>query len=163
LETSLSKRVSVIQRALLKYGYSSFKLEIAEYCEKSNTIIREQCYIDNIKPELNILNKAGSSLGYKHTPEAIEKMIAFGKTRTFSEETREKIRKDTLSRIDNIRLSVALANGHSVIVADIESGEINEYHSINEAARKLNVNEKTVRNYIKSGKILKDKFQIVKK
>lgn len=32
-----------IDRALLKYGYSNFQLEILEYCERSNLIGREQC------------------------------------------------------------------------------------------------------------------------
>ncbi len=36
----------VIYRAMLKYGYSSFKLEILEYCEVSELITREKYYID---------------------------------------------------------------------------------------------------------------------
>ena len=48
-----------IDRALLKYGYSKFKLEILEYCKISNLIEREQYYLDNLKPEYNILLKAG--------------------------------------------------------------------------------------------------------
>jgi hypothetical protein len=44
-------------------------LDILEYCEKVKTVIlkSEQYYIDLLKPEYNILTKAGSSLGYKHT------------------------------------------------------------------------------------------------
>ena len=40
------KNNSIIYRALLKYGYSNFYLHILEYCDKSITIKREQCYID---------------------------------------------------------------------------------------------------------------------
>lgn len=44
----------IIYRALLKYGYSNFSLDILEYCEKDVLIEREQYYIDLIKPEYNI-------------------------------------------------------------------------------------------------------------
>jgi group I intron endonuclease len=38
-----------------------------EYCNKENVISREQYYIDLLKPEYNILQVAGSSLGFKHS------------------------------------------------------------------------------------------------
>jgi group I intron endonuclease len=62
--------------ALLKYGYSNFSLEILEYCGRENVIEREQYYIDSFKPEYNILKKAGSSLGYKHSEETLSKLSA---------------------------------------------------------------------------------------
>lgn len=65
-----------IYKALLKYGHSNFSLSILEYCEPDKCIEREQYYIDLFKPEYNILQTAGSSLGYKHSEEAIEKIIA---------------------------------------------------------------------------------------
>ena len=40
----------IIYRALLKYGYSNFRLDIIEYCESSVLISREQYYIDLLKP-----------------------------------------------------------------------------------------------------------------
>jgi len=58
-----------ISRALLKYGYSNFSLEILEYCDPNETIKKEQYFIDLLKPEYNILQTAGSSLGYSHTGE----------------------------------------------------------------------------------------------
>jgi len=60
----------LISRALLKYGYSSFKLDILEYYSSEDVIKREEYYIDNLQPEYNILKKVGSSCGYKHTDEA---------------------------------------------------------------------------------------------
>jgi len=44
----------IIYRALSKYGYSNFSLNILEYCEPSLLISREQYYIDLLKPEYNI-------------------------------------------------------------------------------------------------------------
>jgi GIY-YIG catalytic domain/Cytochrome C oxidase subunit II, transmembrane domain/NUMOD1 domain len=79
-----------IYRALLKYGYSNFSLEILEYCDPKDVIksfaragraisrpskrrrarLREQYYIDLLKPQYNLLKTAGSSTGYKHTEES---------------------------------------------------------------------------------------------
>jgi hypothetical protein len=59
-----------IYRALLKYGYSNFSLEILEYCDPKDVIKREQYYIDLLKPQYNVLKTAGSSTGYKHTEES---------------------------------------------------------------------------------------------
>lgn len=58
-----------ISRALIKYGYANFSLTILEYCDKSNLVIREQYYFDELKPQYNILKIAGSSLNSKHTEE----------------------------------------------------------------------------------------------
>jgi group I intron endonuclease len=45
----------IIYRALLKYGYSNFSLEILEYCGSNVLKKREQYYINILKPEYNIL------------------------------------------------------------------------------------------------------------
>lgn len=76
LESTLKKGRSLINSALLKNGYSNFTLEILEYCEPSETISREQYYLDLLKPEYNILLTAGSPLGYKHNDETKAKMSA---------------------------------------------------------------------------------------
>lgn len=65
-----------INKALLKYGYSGFQLEIFEYCEPSDVISREQYYIDPLVPEYNILKSTGSSQGYKHSDETKAKIKA---------------------------------------------------------------------------------------
>lgn len=67
-------KFSLICKALLKRGYSCFTFEILEYCNKEDVLIREQYYLDLLKPEYNILKIAGSPLGYKHTEEDKEKM-----------------------------------------------------------------------------------------
>ena len=63
LEKEALKNHSIIYRALLKYDYSNFTLEIIEYCDRTDTIKREQYYLDLFKPEYNICFVAGSSLG----------------------------------------------------------------------------------------------------
>jgi len=64
----------MISRALVKQGYSTFSLEILEYCEASKAVSIEQHYLDHLKPQYNILKEAGSSLGFKHSTEAKSKI-----------------------------------------------------------------------------------------
>jgi hypothetical protein len=61
------KKNMLINKALLNNGYSVFRLEILEYCEKEVLIDREQYYLDLLKPEYNILEFAFSSIGFKHS------------------------------------------------------------------------------------------------
>jgi group I intron endonuclease len=82
LQKEILKNKSLIYRALLKYGYSNFTIEILEYCTKISTINKEQYYIDLLKPEYNLCLKAGSSLG-----------------RITREETRLKLRNAWLNRL----------------------------------------------------------------
>lgn len=48
---SLAKSNRPIDRALLKYGFSNFTLEILEYCSEENLLKREQYYLDLLKPQ----------------------------------------------------------------------------------------------------------------
>ena len=53
-----------INKAILKYGYGKFKLEILEYCDPQELLKIEQFYMEKLNPEYNILKYGGSSLGY---------------------------------------------------------------------------------------------------
>jgi len=86
---------SIISKALLKYGFKKFSLDIIEYCNPSQVIAREQYYLDKLKPEYNICNIAGSCLGRKHKEETILKL----KNRVFTEEIRTKMRAAAKNRI----------------------------------------------------------------
>jgi hypothetical protein len=76
LESVIKKGRSLVNSALLKGGYSNFTLEILEYCEQSETLLREQYYLNLLKPEYNILFTAGSPFGRKHNEEAKARMSA---------------------------------------------------------------------------------------
>ena len=104
----ISNRNMLIHKALWKYGYSKFKFEILEYCGKGVVIVREQYYMDLLKPEYNILKNAGSTKGYKHTEETLAKfrarifsaehiaMLKEYQSKTNSEEQRAKARERML-------------------------------------------------------------------
>ena len=80
-----------IYKALLKYGYSVFKLEILEYCDPKNVIKREQYYLNLLEPKYNILQIAGSSFGYKHSEETKGKISRTKLGCKLSEEARIKM------------------------------------------------------------------------
>jgi len=76
---------------LVKYGYSNFSFEILEYCNKNEILVREQYYLDTLKPEYNILPTSGYPLGYKHTEEAKAKLRG---PKTLSSDHLTKIREN---------------------------------------------------------------------
>jgi group I intron endonuclease len=93
----LSERKTPIHNALLKYGFNNFTLEILEYCESGiNPVTREQYYFSKLKPEYNILEQAGSSLGYKHTAATLE---FFKNDRKINEETRKNLSSAATGRV----------------------------------------------------------------
>jgi hypothetical protein len=51
---SYPKRNLIIYKALLKHGYSGFRLEILEYCSSEVLQARLQYYLDSFKPQYNI-------------------------------------------------------------------------------------------------------------
>jgi group I intron endonuclease len=71
---SLSLGNMPIYKAILKYGHSNFTFEIIEYCESKDVVIREQYYLDHFDFDYNILEKADSLLGYKHTFDTLAMM-----------------------------------------------------------------------------------------
>lgn len=168
-----ASKSSLICRALLKYGYSSFKLEILEYCETSVLIEREQYYIDLLKPEYNILKVAGSLFGYKHTIESLKKMseisrnkseetiaklreAALGRTYQHTEETKNKIRdmmlgkKHTEETKEKLRLiqsnrTVHPVKGLNIQIKDTLTGEITLYDSLRNAGKSLNTSHSSIK------------------
>lgn len=92
-----AERKTPIHNALLKYGFENFTLEILEYCENGiSPVKREQYFFSVFKPEYNILEQAGSSLGYKHTSATLE---FFNKERKVNEETRTNLSISATGRI----------------------------------------------------------------
>lgn len=166
------KDIMIIYKALLAHGFDNFKLEILEYCNPSELIKKEQYYIDQLKPEYNILKVAGSSLGVKRSIETIAKIKAGALSR--SEEALAKNRehlkilnasqkhKEHLANL-NTSLEHISKTAKPVCVINKENGETIEYRSITQAANFYNVHPETVRRCIKSNKLLLNKYQITYK
>ena len=126
---------SLIHRALIKYGYSNFQLEIIEYCESKLCRDREQYYLDLLQPEYNILKIAGSSKGFKHSDETLKKMQVF-------------LKKNNAKK----RLAVQ--------ITDIETTITQDFESIVATASALNTNEKNVRFAEKYNKLLLKRYNV---
>ncbi len=92
----LFKNRNVINNALSKHGYSKFSFHILDVCDIDKCIIREQHYMDLLKPEYNILKKAGSSMGFKHSEETLK---WFMQERKVSENTRKNLSSAASNRI----------------------------------------------------------------
>jgi len=147
-----------IYKALLKYGHSKFDLEILEYCEPTQCIEREQYFMDLFHPHYNILNTAGSLLGFKHSDQSRanisksltgEKNPMYGKIgemnhmfgREISEQTLAKLFK-SLTGEKNPRYGKKKPEGSGspsikVKVLDILTGISTIYCSISEATKAL--------------------------
>jgi group I intron endonuclease len=157
---------SLICKALLKYGHSAFTLEILEYCEPSETIAKEQYFIDLLKPQYNILLIAGSSYGHRRTDETKLKISQFRTGSVTSQETKNKIAEAILGRIHSaetlakmknrvlsdshlVKLRSHLAklnstNGTKVKVIDTITNEISIWKSTHEAAKSLEASQSTI-------------------
>jgi len=190
----------IISRALIKYGYSNFSLEILEYCNIPDLTEREQYYLDTLNPRYNTLKIAGSSLGRKHSEEAKAKISKalkgvyvkeksalygsnhseetkalmslkkfksnnplFGKTHT--EETKELMRQKALGRkhSEETLLNMSASRGYPVQIYEKCNSEgfqlIGSFVSIRKAANFLGISANTVRLYINSGEIFKDRYK----
>lgn len=138
----LSRNVNntIIAKALLKYGFSNFSLEILEYCGILELLEREQYYIDLLSPSYNVAKKAGSNLGIKFSDEFKSKIrkVRLGQThsaetkllmsqihsgennsmfnKTHTEQTKELIRLSKVGKVRDIktREAISASNGTSV-------------------------------------------------
>lgn len=124
---NLAKSNRLIDRALLKYGFSNFALQILEYTDKKNVLEKEQYYLDLYKPKYNIVEKAGFTLGYKHRQESLNKMRNF----ILSEEVRDKKALSTKN--------ATAARKMFIVVEDIITKGKHNYSSLTEAATALGV------------------------
>ena len=80
-----------LQSSWNKYGAENFDFSVLEIVEPKSCLIREQFYIDNIRPEYNILKKAGSPLGYRHSEDSKNKRSISLLGHIHSQETKDKI------------------------------------------------------------------------
>jgi group I intron endonuclease len=98
-----------LQRAWDRYGEENFCFNIMETCDPDLLITREQYYIDTINPTYNMARIAGSTLGKKHSDDAINKMRLAKLGKKVSEETKKKMSQAGLGRIfsDEHRLNLS--------------------------------------------------------
>lgn len=124
-----------IYKALLKHGCSNFSLDILEFCDKDNLILREKHYFNIYSPEYNILKEPLSpsrGKGWKHSEATIEKM---------------KLAANNLSAENLLQRSLSHKD-KKLEVTDITTGLNTIYHAIRAAARALNIDRRYIEKYI---------------
>lgn len=182
----LENSKSAIYKALLKYGYSNFRLEILEYCEIKYLISREQYFIDTLKPEYNLAKRAGSTLGYKFSEETLE--ILRNKRKyilEISDETRKKLSKSATGRIltpeerekisnwhkgkivsDETKRKISEArtklSGVPVVAKNIITNEILEFDNLTLAASNLKVSRTSIKKALDTKNLIKKTFEITR-
>jgi hypothetical protein len=139
---SLASSNRPIDRALLKHGFSNFKLEILEYCVISQALVREQYYLDNMKPEYNIVKVAGSTLGYKHSPESIAKMRAI----VLSADDRARKALST-----GAATLLRIARRMSILVTNTITNEKMIFDSLTEGGKALGVSKTAISLALRKG------------
>lgn len=174
LEKSLKRSKSRIHRALLKYGYSKFTLEILEYCDSKDLINREQYYLDLLKPEYNILKIAGSRLGSIHNEESRAKMSSLKTGRKLSEEIRAKMSMAKFGlqvgeknpnfgeMSQDVKDKISKSKGSAVSILDLQTNEATVYYSGNKASEAISCPTSTFKVYLRSGKVLKNRYVLSK-
>ncbi len=80
-----------LQRSWIKYGADAFSFETLELVQDALLLVREQHYIDTLKPAYNVCKIAGSVLGVKHSDATKAKVSAASKKMWQDPKHREKI------------------------------------------------------------------------
>lgn len=137
--TKLSSRTSIIYSSILKHGFNNYSLDILEYCKPYFCTSREQYYLDVLKPEYNILKIANSRLGSKQSEET-KKKISISKRDKSNNLSDTKIYKFSLKNT-NIKVKIF----------DKYNNLLNEFPTINSAARHIGIAESTLRQIRKRG------------
>jgi hypothetical protein len=127
--------------------------------------MKEQYYIDNLNPSYNILKIAKSSLGYKHSESAIEKMSLAKKAKylgpnnpfygkNHSDETKELFKNYALAREKS-------PNAMSVILKDSNNAVIGEFKSMTELSKFLKADKAQLAKHRNEGTLFRDKYYII--
>lgn len=151
--------VNVMQVVQYIQTREAFEFEVLEIIDiddsiKENLLMREQFWIDNLKPAYNILPVAGSNLGYHHTKETKQKISnstkGVKKSESHAKHIREGQKGRVLSEEHKAKLSQAAKHRksqshHSIINID---GVV--YNSIKEASEKTKVKYNTIQRRLKN-------------
>lgn len=127
-----------------KYGKNSLIIEIVEMCNNNELIIKEQYWIDLLKPNINKALVAGSTLGLKLTKIQCENRRKINLGRKHSEESIQK-------RVNKIK-GRKYSDEHRLNISNSKKGTILSEDHKNKI---INGNKKSVASYNKEGLLIK--------
>ena len=150
----------IFYNIILEFGWNNFEFGVLEYIDLSKIIDnkqkkyvlleKEQYYLDNINPSLNVYKIASSPLGTKH---GILFSINVSKAKR-GKKIKSSKKQYTTPRIVTSETRLKLSSrvgGVSVKVFDKSNNLINHFHSISSAAKHFNVDKKTISRIFKTG------------
>lgn len=156
----------VFYKSVSKYGLSTFKFGVLEYIalpdeigielRKKIILEKEQYYLDNINPSLNVCKKAYSQLGLKRN-----KMFSINLSKTLKGKKHKKYKIKNSNTVKftalETRLKISLRNkGVSVKIRDKSGNLIHKFATISETAKYFGVNTKTISRIYETGKSFYD-------
>lgn len=139
----------ILQRAYNKYGVKNIIFSILETVSDMKLLIdREQFYINNLNPKFNILRKAGSCLGYKHS-ESVKKYlheINIGKKMTMDQNIKNSIaqkgNKNAKGTIRSKKFRENISNKRKRFIMDKITGKI--YAGVESASNEIGLKYSTL-------------------
>lgn len=146
-----------LQRAFNKYGENVFKFDTIEYCTKDNLRKKEQCYINKLNPEYNILKIVGSSYGRTINEELRQKLrdnminnkYALGYKHT--EETKEKL------SISHLGMQNSLGHKHTKMTLDkMRNAKLGKKQSLAHKEKRAKSQQKSIVQLTKDRKFIKE-------
>lgn len=121
-----------IQALVNRLGTDGLRMQILEICDPEFSVIREQSFIDLLKPPLNICPCAANSSGFRHSEET-RRLLREKKRERFGEGFIRKVKyKKTPKELRNYQVV-------AVIQFDKNGGLIKEHKSIADAAQENNI------------------------
>lgn len=155
---------SKFYNVISKHGWDNIEYTILEKFEIKNNakmetkvlIEKEQKYLDEYSPSLNINKKAGSMSGYKHSDTIKLKFgeIHRGKFYKRLYKTKKKPLVSDETR-DKLRLR---SRGAPALMYDKNSNLIKSFQTIKEAALYIGLSPSSVSKYIAKGTVWNDKY-----
>jgi hypothetical protein len=106
--------------------------------------------MDSLKPEYNIAKVAGSTLGYKHSPESLAKMRDF----VLSDVVRNRKALSTKNATAARRISIIVENTATKVKQ--------EYASLTEAGHALGVSKTSVSQALTNDRLIKKTYRVSK-
>lgn len=145
-------------KSVLKEGWDGFKFGVLEYIDVSNKdsdirkvlFGKEQYYIDNINPSLNICRIASSPLGIKH---GISFSINLSKARR-GKKNKATNYKPTATKFtlpDTILKLSSRSKGIKVKIIDVSNNIVKEFTTLTSAAKYRGVSNRTMARILNSG------------
>lgn len=157
-----------LKNAIVKYGKNNFSFNILEFCDMKNVIKTELLYIEKYQPKYNILKltiKDWEAYENYHIDWRNKQIGFLNLNKTLKLETKNLL--SNKAKLNHKLKKYALVNysttrNKETCVYDLNNNLLNTFISAKAAAKHYDIDYRTIRRHLKSGKRI-NKRQIVVK